>query len=80
MMAMERRCMRPTTLALASALKSSGVLPVIGTAHAMAEGTSGVGSAGGADKATVAAPKALGPGAYGGAGGVRNATACRGLA
>ena len=34
----------------------------------MAEGTFGVGSAGGADKAAVAASEALGPGAYGGAG------------
>jgi len=38
-------------------------------ALAMAESPAGVGSAGGADKATVAAPEALGPGAYGGAGG-----------
>ena len=38
-------------------------------ALAMAEGPAGVGSAGGADKATVAVPEALGPGAYGGAGG-----------
>jgi len=44
-------------------------LPVVGAALAMAEGTAGVGSASGADKATVAAPEALGPGAYGGAGG-----------
>jgi len=34
----------------------------------MAEGTSGIGSAGGADKAAVAASEALGPRAYGGAG------------
>ena len=40
----------------------------MGTALAMAEGTSGIGSAGRADKATAAAPKALGHGAYGGAG------------
>jgi len=43
-------------------------LLVVGTALAMAKGTSGVGSAGRADKATVAAPEALGPRAYGGAG------------
>jgi len=41
----------------------------VGAALAMAEDTSGVGSAGGADKATVAASEALGPRAYGGAGG-----------
>jgi len=35
----------------------------------MAEGTAGVRSAGGADKATIAAPEVLGPGVYGGAGG-----------
>jgi len=35
----------------------------------MAEGTAGVGSAGGADKATAAASEALGPRAYGEAGG-----------
>ena len=54
----------------------------MGAALAMAEGTSGIGSAGGADKATAAAPEALGPGAYGGAGEGRcdMATAWRGLA
>ena len=36
-------------------------------ALAMAEGTFGVGSTGGADKATIAASEALGPRAYGGA-------------
>jgi len=35
----------------------------------MAEGTAGVGSAGGADKATAAASEVLGPRAYGKAGG-----------
>ena len=35
----------------------------------MAEGTAGIGSAGGADKATAAASEALGPRAYGEAGG-----------
>ena len=45
------------------------MLPVVGTALAMAKGTAGVGSAGGADKATVAASEALGPWAYGRAGG-----------
>jgi len=35
-------------------------------ALSMAESPAGVGSAGGADKATAAAPEALGPGAYGG--------------
>ena len=40
-----------------------------GAALAMAEGTAGVGSAGGADKATAAASEALGPRAYGEAGG-----------
>jgi len=41
----------------------------VGAALAMAEGTAGVGSAGGADKATIAASEALGPSAYGRAGG-----------
>ena len=41
----------------------------LGAALAMAEGTAGVGSAGGADKATVAASDALGPRAYGKGGG-----------
>ena len=41
----------------------------MGAALAMAEGTSSVGSAGRADKATVAASEALGPRAYGRAGG-----------
>jgi hypothetical protein len=41
----------------------------MGTAHAMAKGTAGVGSADRADKATAAAPKVLGPGAYDRAGG-----------
>ena len=45
------------------------MLPVVGAALAMAEGATGVGSAGGADKATVAASKVLGPWAYGRAGG-----------
>ena len=36
---------------------------------AMTEGPVGVGSAGGDDKATIAVPEELGPGAYGGAGG-----------
>jgi len=36
---------------------------------AMAEGPAGIGSAGGADEATVAVPEALGPRVYGGAGG-----------
>jgi len=67
-------------LAPVSALKSSGVLLVIGTTHAMAKGTSSVRSAGGADKATVAAPKVLGPRAYSRAGGVQNTTTCQGLA
>jgi len=43
----------------------------VGAALAMAEGAAGVGSAGGADKATVAAPEALGPRAYDRAGGGR---------
>jgi len=58
-------------------------LPVVGsTALAMAKGTSGVGSAGGADTATAVVPKVLGPRAYGRAGGTgaRMATAWRGLA
>ena len=38
-------------------------------ALAMAKGTASIRSAGGADKATIAAPKVLGPGVYGGAGG-----------
>jgi len=56
--------------------------PWAGAALATAQGTSGVGSAGGADTATAAVPEALGPGAYGGAGGAgaRKATAWRGLA
>jgi len=41
----------------------------VGITLAMAEGPAGVGSAGGADKATVAASKALGPRAYGEGGG-----------
>ena len=41
----------------------------MGAALAMAEGPAGVGSAGGADKATVAASEALGPRAYGEGGG-----------
>ena len=41
----------------------------MGAALAMAEGTASVRSAGRADKATVAAPEALGPRAYGRAGG-----------
>jgi len=48
-----------------------GALPVVHAALAMAKGPAGVGSAGGADKATVAAPEALGPGAYGRARGGR---------
>jgi len=46
-----------------------GALPVVGAALSTAEDAAGVGSGGRADKATVAAPEALGPGAYGGAGG-----------
>jgi len=42
---------------------------VVGTALAMAKDTAGVGSGGRADKATVAAPKALESGACGRAGG-----------
>jgi len=41
----------------------------MGTALAMAKGTAGVGSAGGADKATVAASEVLRAWAYGKAGG-----------
>jgi len=41
----------------------------VGAALAMAKGTAGVGSAGGADKATIVASEALGPLAYGRAGG-----------
>ena len=41
----------------------------MGAAFAMAEGTASVGSAGGADEATVAVSEALGPRAYGKAGG-----------
>ena len=40
----------------------------MGAALSMTKGAAGVGSAGGADKATVAAPEALGPGADGRAG------------
>jgi len=46
-----------------------GALPVVHAVLAMAEGPAAVGSAGGADEATVAVPEALGPGAYGRAGG-----------
>jgi len=48
----------------------------LGAALAMAEGTAGIGSAGGADKATIAASEALRPWAYGKAGGgqVQNVT------
>lgn len=49
-------------------MRGGGALPVVGTALAMAKGTSGVGSAGRADKTTAAAPEALGPRAYGRAG------------
>jgi len=42
-----------------------GALLVVGAAFAVAKGPASVRSAGRADKATVAAPKALGPGAYG---------------
>ena len=45
--------------------RRGGTLLGMGTAFAMAEGPAGVGSAGGANKATVAVPEALGPGAYG---------------
>ena len=51
---------------------------VVSAALAMAEGTFGIGSTGGADKATIAASEALGPRAYGGARGrVREAAAWR---
>jgi hypothetical protein len=46
-----------------------GALPVMGTTLAMAKGTASVRSADRADKATTIAPKALGPRAYGRAGG-----------
>jgi len=46
-----------------------GALPVVHAVLAMAKGPAGVGSAGGADEATVAVSEALGPGVYGGAGG-----------
>ena len=46
-----------------------GVPLVMDAALAMAKGTAGIRSAGGADKATIAAPEALWPRAYGGAGG-----------
>ena len=53
----------------------------MGAALAMAEGTSGIGSAGRADKATIAVSKVLGPRAYGGAGGeVQKASTWQGLA
>jgi len=52
----------------------------VGTALAIAKDTSGVGSGGRADKASIAAPKAFESGAYGGAGGAgAKATAWRGL-
>jgi len=52
----------------------------MGTALAIAKGTSGIGSGGGADKASVAAPKALESRAYGRAGGAGvKATAWQGL-
>ena len=60
------------SVGLAGPIKMSGgrgVLLVVGAALAMAEGTAGVGSASGADTATIAAPEALGPGVYDGAGG-----------
>jgi len=50
--------------------RQGGVLPDVGTAHAMAKGTSSIGSTDRADKATVVAPKALESRAYDGAGGV----------
>jgi len=46
-----------------------GALLVVHAVLAMAEGPAGIGSAGGADEATIAVPKALGPRAYGRAGG-----------
>ena len=55
------------------------MLLVVGAAPSMAKGAASVESAGGADKATVAAIEALGPRAYGGAGGVQNATTWRGM-
>ena len=52
----------------------------MGTALAIAGGTSGVRSGGGADEASIAEPEALESGAYGGAGGAgTKATARRGL-
>ena len=45
------------------------VPPIVGAAFAMAKGTASVGSAGGADEAAIAASEALGPRAYGKAGG-----------
>jgi len=51
----------------------------VGAALAIAKDTSGIGSGGGADKASVAAPEAFESGAYGGAGGAgAKATAWRG--
>ena len=41
-----------------------GMLLGMDTAFAMAKGPASIGSAGGANKATIAVPKALGPGAY----------------
>jgi len=41
----------------------------VGAALAIAKDTSGIGSGGGADKASIAAPKAFESGVYGGAGG-----------
>ena len=43
-------------------------MPIVGAAFAMAEGPASIGSAGGADKATVAVSEALGPRVYGKAG------------
>ena len=52
----------------------------MGTALAIAKGTSGVRSGGRVDKASIAAPKALESGAYGGAGGAgAKATTWQGL-
>ena len=43
-------------------------LPIVGAVPSMAEGTAGVESAGGAEKAAAVGLEALEPGAYGGAG------------
>jgi len=60
--------MRGKSTPRALTFTDEGALPVVGAALATAKGTSGVGSAGGAKKATAATPEALEHEAYNEAG------------